>query len=259
VIDFNIGELLTAPARQASSLAETEHRPWPLRSSSWVMGQTWDDLLFAHWRVDAGVLRPHVPDRLSIDEHDGSAWVGVTPFVVTGLRARGMFPLPYVSSFRELNVRTYVTLEDKPGIWFFSLDASSEVAVAAARRLYRLPYFRAQITLERRGGRLLYECVRNEKKAFSGSYRGTGAPKAAVAGSLEQFLTERYCLYAQHEGRLFRADIHHRPWPVEQAEASIDLNTMPPDGITLTGEPVLHYSRRQDVVIWPLEEVTQAR
>jgi uncharacterized protein YqjF (DUF2071 family) len=257
VIDFNIGELLTAPARQATSLAETEHRPWPLPSSSWVMGQTWDDLLFAHWRVAADSLRPHVPEGLSIDERDGSAWVGVTPFVVTGLRARGLFPLPYVSSFRELNVRTYVTLDDRPGIWFFSLDASSEVAVMAARRLYRLPYFRAHITLERRGGRLLYECVRNEGKAFSGSYRGTGTPTAAKPGSLEEFLTERYCLYAEHAGRLFRADIHHRPWPLEPAEASIDLNTMPPDGITLEGDPILHYSRRQDVVIWPLEEVAQ--
>jgi uncharacterized protein YqjF (DUF2071 family) len=257
LIDFDIGDMLSAPARQASSLAETEHRPWSLPSSSWVMGQTWDDLLFAHWRVDADVVRPHVPDGLSIDERDGSAWVGVTPFVVTGLRARGLFPLPYVSSFRELNVRTYVTFEDKPGIWFFSLDASSEVAVRAARRLYRLPYFRAHITLERRGGRLLYECARNEGKAFSGSYHGLGAPQSAAAASLEHFLTERYCFYAEHEGRLFRADIHHRPWPLARAEASIDLNTMPPDGITLEGEPVLHYSRRQDVVIWPLEEVAR--
>ena len=258
MIDFGLAELLTAPVRQASSLAETEHRPWPLPASSWVMGQTWDDLLFAHWRVDANLLRPHVPDALSIDEHDGTAWLGVTPFVVTGLRVRGMLPLPYVSSFRELNVRTYVTLEDRPGIWFLSLDASSELAVAAARRLYRLPYFRAQITVQRRSGRLLYECVRNEEKAFSGSYRGLGAPRSAEDGSLEEFLTERYCLYAEDAGRLFRADIHHRPWPLEQAEASIDLNTMPPDGVTLAGDPVVHYSRRQDVVIWGLDDVTPA-
>jgi uncharacterized protein YqjF (DUF2071 family) len=254
---MDISDLLNAPARQASSLGETEHRPWPLPTSSWVIAQTLDDLLFAHWRVGSDVLRPHVPDPLSIDERDGSAWVGVTPFVVTGLRARGLFPLPYVSSFRELNVRTYVTFGDKPGIWFFSLDASSELAVRAARRLYRLPYFRAQITLERRSGRLLYECVRDEAKAFSGSYRGLGAPKAAEAGRLEHFLTERYCLYAEDEGRLFRAEIHHRPWPLQRAEGSIDLNTMPPDDISLDGDPLLHYSGRQDVVIWPPEEVAQ--
>ena len=251
-------DLLDAPARQASSLQETEHRPWELPSSPWVMGQTWDDLLFAHWRVDVETLRAHVPEPLVVEEHDGSAWLGVTPFVVTGLRARGTFPLPLVSSFRELNVRTYVTYEDKPGIWFFSLDASSAVAVAAARRLYRLPYFNARITIERRGRRIVYECVRDEGKAFSGSYRGRGAPRSAEAGTLEDFLTERYCLYA-HDGRtVYRADIHHRPWPLEEAEGSIDLNTMPPEGIEISGEPLLHFSRRQDVVIWPLVEVTAA-
>jgi hypothetical protein len=217
------------------------------------MGQTLDDLLFAHWRVDADVLRPHIPDRLSIDQHDGSAWLGVTPFVVSGLRARGTVPLPYVSSFHELNVRTYVTLDDKSGIWFFSLDASSRLAVAAARRLYRLPYFRADITIERRGERLLYECVRSEDKAFSGGYRGLGAPTPPAAGSLEHFLVERYCLYAGYGGRLFRAEIHHRPWPLEPAEASIDLNTMPPDGVDVDAAPVTHFSGRQDVVIWSLQ------
>jgi uncharacterized protein len=244
--------VFSAAVRQASSLEETEHRPWALPAAPWVMGQTWDDLLFAHWRVDADVLRPRVPERLSIDEHDGSAWIGVTPFVVSALRARGTVPLPYVSSFRELNVRTYVTLDDKPGIWFFSLDASSRVAVAAARRLYRLPYFRADITLERRGERLLYECVRNEQRAFSGAYRGLGAPEPPASGSLEHFFVERYCLYAAHEGGLFRAEIHHGPWPLEDAEASIDLNTMPPDDIDVAAEPLVHFSRRQDVVIWSL-------
>jgi hypothetical protein len=217
------------------------------------MGQTCDDLLFAHWRVDADVLRPHVPERLSIDEHDGTAWLGVTPFVVSGLRARGTVPLPYVSSFRQLNVRTYVTLDDKPGIWFLSLDASSRFAVAAARRLYRLPYFRAEITIERSGERLLYECVRSEDKAFSAGYRGLGAPRAPEPGSVEHFLVERFCLYAEYGGRLFRAEIHHRPWPLEEAEASIDLNTMPPDGIGVDAEPVTHFSRRQDIVIWSLQ------
>jgi uncharacterized protein YqjF (DUF2071 family) len=219
------------------------------------MGQTWDDLLFAHWRVDADVLRPHVPEGLSIDEYDGSAWIGVVPFVLGGLRARGTLSLPYVSSFRELNVRTCVTLDDKPGIWFFSLDASSRVAVAAARRLYHLPYFRADITLERRDERLLYECVRSEETAFSGSYRGLGSPAAPAAGSLEHFLVERYCLYAQHAGRLFRAEIHHRPWPLEEAEAAIDLNTMLPHGVEVDEEPIAHFSGRLDVVIWPLQAV----
>ena len=219
------------------------------------MGQTWDDLLFAHWPIDAATLRRHVPDRLAIDEFDGSAWIGVTPFVVTGLRARGMLPLPFVSSFRELNVRTYATLEGKPGIWFFSLDASTAVAVEAARRLYRLPYHQAEISVRRRGDEIVYECARHEGKAFSASYRPAGEANPAEVGTLAHFLTERYCLYAEDRGALYRADIHHRPWPLQPAEARIELNTMPPEGIRLEDDPLLHFSRRQDVVIWPLREV----
>jgi uncharacterized protein YqjF (DUF2071 family) len=218
------------------------------------MGQTWDDLLFAHYRVPLEQLREHVPEGLEVQEHSGSGWLGVTPFAITGLRARGTFPLPGVSSFLELNVRTYVTRDDRPGIWFFSLDASSQLAVEAARRLYRLPYFRADISLQRRRGEIVYECNRREGKAFSGSYRPTSGVSPAEPGSLQHFLTERYCLYAEHGGSLFRAEIHHRPWPLQPAAADIELNTMPPADLEVEGEPLLHYSARQDVVIWPLVE-----
>jgi uncharacterized protein len=244
---------LDTPVRQASTLEETAQRPWPVPDRAWVMGQTWDDLLFVHYRVAVEELRPHVPDGLELQEHSGTAWLGVTPFVVTGLRARGLLPLPFASSFRELNVRTYVTRDGKPGIWFFSLDASSQGAVEAARRLYRLPYFRADISVRRRGDELLYDCSRDDGKAFSASYRPVGEVSPPEPGSLEHFLTERYCLYAEHENVLYRADIHHRPWPLQAAEAQIDLNTMPPLKLP-DDEPLLHYSARQDVVIWPLDE-----
>jgi hypothetical protein len=251
VTDFS--ELLQAPARQASSLEETTHRPWPLPDSSWVMGQTWDDLLLAHWPVPVETLRPNVPDELEVETHDGSAWLGITPFRVTGLRARGTLPLPLVSSFLELNCRTYVRRGDRPGIWFFSLDASSSLAVAAARRAYRLPYFNARMSLDRRGGLLHFECARTGEsaRAFSAAYRGTGAPAAAAPGTLEHFLTERYCLYAHDDVGLHRADIHHRPWPLQPAEATIDLVTIAPVELP-AAEPMLHFCSRQDVVIWPL-------
>jgi uncharacterized protein YqjF (DUF2071 family) len=216
------------------------------------MGQTWDDLLFVHYRVPLGTLRPLIPDGLELQEHSGTVWLGVTPFVVTGLRARGLLPLPFTSSFRELNVRTYVTRDGKPGIWFFSLDASSRLAVEAARYLYRLPYFQAEISVHRRGEELLYECSRDDGKAFSGAYRPDGEVFKAEDGSLEHFLTERYCLYAERDARLHRADIHHRPWPLQPARARIDLNTMPPVKVS-ENDPLVHYSARQDVVIWPLE------
>jgi len=215
------------------------------------MGQTWDDLLFVHYRVPADRLRELVPDGLDVDEHSGSGWHGVTPFAITGLRARGLLPLPFRSSFHELNVRTYVTLDGKPGIWFFSLDASSRLAVEAARRLYRLPYYRADISVRRRGADLLYDCSRDQGRAFSAGYRADGAVFHAEPGSLEHFLTERYCLYAEQDGNLFRAEIHHTPWPLQPARARIDLNTMPPLKVT-EDDPVLHFSKRQDVVIWPL-------
>jgi len=257
VPDFE--DLLRAPARQAGSLHRTDHRPWRLPQRGWAMGQTWDDLLFAHWRVDADALRSRLPAGLELETHDGDAWLGVTPFVVTGVRLRGMPALPYVSTFREVNVRTYVTAGGKPGIWFFSLDASSAGAVEVARRTYRLPYFRARISAEARGGWIAYSCARAEglrPHVFEGRYRPTGAPAEPPHGSLDSFLTERYCLYTEDGGSLYRAEIHHEPWPLQPAEVEIDLNTMPPEGLELPDEPpLLHFSRRQDVVIWPLERV----
>jgi len=251
-------ELFQTPVRQASTLEQTEHRPWPLPSRPWVMGQTWDDLLFVHYRVPVESIRKLVPDVLEVEEHSGSGWVSVTPFAITGLRARGTLPLPRVSGFLELNVRTYVTRGGRPGIWFFSLDASSRLAVEAARRLYRLPYFHASISMRRRGETVLFDSARDEGKAFSAGYRPAGPARPPEPGSREHFLTERYSLYAEHEGMLFRADIHHRPWQLQPAEAKIGLNTMAPRGLEPAADPLVHYSARQDVVLWPLESAAQA-
>jgi uncharacterized protein len=256
---WNLEELLQAPARQTGSLTATAHRPWPLPESSWVLGQTWDELLFAHYRAPAEELRSHLPDGLELDLFDGDAWIGVTPFRLTGLRPRGLPPLPFVSSFLELNTRTYVTAGEKPGIWFFSLDASSELAVLAARHGYKLPYFRAEIRAEWSDGWLRYESARNDARGapavFRARYRPIGEVLEADDRSLAHFLTERYCLYTVDEGRLKRAEIHHEPWPLQPAEAVIEENTMPPHGVELLDEePLLHFSARQDVVIWPLED-----
>ena len=260
---FDLEELISAPGRQSGSLRTVDHRPWPLPDRSWAMGQTWDDLLFAHWRVDAEPLRARLPTGLELDTFGGSAWVGMTPFVVTGLRLRGTLPLPFVSTFRELNVRTYVSADGKPGIWFFSLDASSAAAVEAAKRTYRLPYYRARIGVQRRGDWIAYSCSRDERTGrpfvWEGRYRQVGPVEPAAAGTLEHFLTERYCLYAADGSKLYRADIHHAPWPLQAAEAEIELNTMAPDEVRfLEDEPLLHYSARQDVVIWPLAPLAGA-
>jgi len=244
--------LIRAPARQTVSLEHAEHRPWPLPDGLWLQGQTWDELLFAHWRVKADALRALLPEQLPLDLHESEAWLGVTPFRITGFRLHGLPPVPFLSSFPEVNVRTYVTYESKPGIWFFSLDADSQWAVEAARLAYRLPYHRASIEVERRGDWIDYASSR-EGASLDLSYRPAGPVAAPEPGTVEHFLTERYCLYTEHHGRLHRADIHHLTWRLQAAEAEIRETTLSP--LALEGEPLLHFSERQDVVIWPLERV----
>ncbi|MBD0330751.1 MAG: DUF2071 domain-containing protein [Thermoleophilia bacterium] len=258
-------DFLETPARQASVLDQVAHRPWPVPPGSWVQAQTWDDLLFAHWRVSEQQVRAAVPSQLQVDTFEGSAWLGITPFRVGGLRVRGLPPVPGVSSFLELNVRTYVTYEDKPGIWFFSLDAGSALAVEGARRTYRLPYFRARMAARREGDWISYRSARAEGEArpfvWEARYRPTGPAAPALAGTREHFLAERYCLYTiDGEDRLARAEIHHPPWPLQPAEVEIELNTMAPTAVELPDdEPLLHFAARQDVVIWPLEPVAGGR
>jgi uncharacterized protein YqjF (DUF2071 family) len=227
------------------------------------MGQSWLDLLFAHWPLPEAALRPHVPAGVPIDTFEGRAWIGVTPFEIVGAHPRGLPPLPWLSRFPELNVRTYTTIEGRPGIWFFSLDAASVAAVVAARLTYRLPYRYASMAISRAGGRIGYcSQARSVPAKLVASYEPIGSPSAPLPGTLEHFLTERYCLYTlDARRRLRRADIHHRPWSLQPARAELAENTMTePLGIELPADGLLlHYAARQDVLIWPLQLVPAAR
>jgi uncharacterized protein YqjF (DUF2071 family) len=253
-----------AARRQRSSLRHTAHRPWLVPARPWVMAQSWCDLLFAHWPVPVDDIRAHVPPQLELDLYEGEAWISVTPFEVRGTRPRGVLPPPLVSRFPELNVRTYVTLADRPGIWFFSLDAASALAVEAARLLYRLPYFRARMDIDAAGGAAIeYRSERTDSRggqaAFRTGYRPRGGHRHAAMGSLEAWLVERYRLYTVDDGQVYAGDIHHRPWTIQDAEAEIERNTMTaPLGIELAGDPLLHYAARQDVVFWPLVRIEAA-
>jgi uncharacterized protein YqjF (DUF2071 family) len=238
---------------QSAGLRELSHRPWPVPQRPWLLGQTWERLLFAHWRVEPQRLRALVPGALPLDTHDGAAWVSLTPFEVTGFRLHGLPPAPLGASFPELNLRTYVTVGGRPGIYFFSLDAGKRAAVWAARLSYRLPYKHARMMVHTHGERTRYASRRDDgSAAFRAEYGPGGSAFAATRGSLEHFLTERYCLYVVDRGRVLRADIHHPPWPLRPATAELAGNglalcqgvELPPD------PPLLHYSRRQDVVIW---------
>jgi uncharacterized protein len=220
------------------------------------MAQSWHNLLFAHWEVDAAELRPHVPANLRIDTFEGKAWLGVVPFRMSGVRLRWTPPLLWLSAFPELNVRTYVTLQDKPGVWFFSLDAANGVAVAAARLSFHLPYFRARMTCSEVDGWIQYRSERVHSGAplasFEARYRPTGKCFAAQPGTLAHFLTERYCLYAAAGERIYRGEIHHPAWQLQSAEAQFTKNSMAETaGLALTAEmPLLHFAKRQDMVAW---------
>lgn len=250
---------MTEMRAQARSTQRTAHRPWPLPPGSWLQGQTWRDLLFAHWPLPVEQLQRVVPPELPIDTFGGTAWLTIAPFRITGLRLRGTPPPPLVSRFLETNVRTYATVDGRPGIWFLSLDAASRLAVVAARRSYRLPYFHARMTAHGDAGAIRYQTARASAPAsLSVTYRPVGDVFLAAPGTLEHFLTERYRLYTlDQRHRVLAADIHHLPWSLQPAEAEIHENTMAaPHGISLSAPPSsLQFARRQDVVVWPLRRL----
>jgi uncharacterized protein len=252
-----------SPPSISSLLSQTAHRPAPLLRGSWVMFQRWHQLLFAHWPVPVDSLRPLLPLGLELDMFDGQAWLGVVPFRMSGVRLRGTPPLPGLSAFAELNVRTYVRRGDQRGVWFLSLDAASRPAVRAARSWFHLPYFEAEMELIERGGEIAYRARRTHRGAPPAEFRARYGPVAPVQparpGTLEEFLTERYCLFALGPRGLLCGDIHHQPWPLQRAQADIAANTMAQAcGLRLEGPPPeLHFARRLDVLIWAPRPLTR--
>jgi uncharacterized protein YqjF (DUF2071 family) len=237
-----------------SILKAVAHRPWEMPRAPWVMTQTWRDLLFAHWRVDPEHLRSKIPAVFPLDLFDGEAWMGVVPFRMTNVAPRGVPALPGVSEFPELNVRTYVRVADKPGVYFFSLDAGNSLAVRTARALLNLPYYQAAMNITPTADAFAYRSRRADGAAeFAGTYGPIGKAFAPAAGSLEYFLTERYCLYnVDHRGVPYRLDIHHPIWSLQLAQAELTRNSMAEaSGVTLPDRPpVLHFAARQDMVAW---------
>jgi uncharacterized protein YqjF (DUF2071 family) len=222
----------------------------------------WHELLFMHWPVRPEVLCPYIPLGLELETFDGWAWIGVVPFRMADVAPRGVPALPWISAFAELNVRTYVSATGRPGVWFFSLDAANPLAVRGARYAFHLPYYDAHMACEREGDRINYRSLRVHPgappAAFTASYRPTGPIYRSTPGSIDHWLTERYCLYAANRrGRIWRGEIHHAPWPLQPAEAEIEHNRMAEQlRLILPNEqPLLHFARRLDVVAWPNKPV----
>ena len=231
----------------------------------WIGAQQWRQLLFAHYPGNYENLRERIPREFDIDRFDGEVWVGVVPFVMQGVRFRGLPAVPYVSSFLELNIRTYVTYRGHPGVYFFSLDANRFLAVWAARTFFHLPYFNASMQMQFAETGFRYTSKRTDRRGkvlgvrgdFDCSYRGL-AMHETCRGDLTDWLTERYCFFTRTRGgRILRGDIHHERWPLQSCEAEFRDNTLAASlGITLRDtSPLLHYSEHLDVRVWPIREV----
>jgi uncharacterized protein YqjF (DUF2071 family) len=212
------------------------------------------ELLFAHWPIESSKVRNLVPAPLDVQEFQGTSYVGLVPFRMAGVMRRPLPDLPYVSAFPEINLRLYVEFDGRPGVWFLSLDADNALAVWAARRFFNLPYHRARMSIEPVRGGFEYRSTRRGSSAnFVGHYAPCGPVFEASPGSVEHFLTERYCLYAQDRlGRLWRNDVHHVPWPLQRATAEIErVSLFEPHGLKLDGPPpLLHFASRLDVVVY---------
>ena len=235
------------------------------------MRQRWNDLLFAHWPVPASDLAPRLPAGLEVDTFGGEGWLGVVPFYMDRVRVRTVGEraagVPTTRAFPELNLRTYVRSRrtGRQGVWFFSLDAGSALAVAGARLLFSLPYFPARMRYEPgRDGEVTYQSRRvwppGRPAETRLRYRPTGPVEWSAPGSLAAFLTERYCLFtvSRWSGRLMVGEIHHRQWPLQAAEAEWERNGLPADfGFSLPQQPpLLHFGRELEVVIWALRAET---
>lgn len=257
------------PPGLEASLADTDHRPFPIPARPWTMTQNWNDLLFAHWPIAPAIMAALLPAGLELDTYDGYAWAGIVPFWMDAILHRipathgHSLAIPTVTSFPELNLRTYVRsrLTGRAGVFFFSLDAANLLAVIGARTIFHLPYFFANMTRETAAdGTVRYKSRRmltSANVSFQATYRGLGRANNAPPshpGTIEHFLTERYCLYTSFRNQILVGNIHHQPWPLEAAEAEFRTNQLAPaHGLVLPARPpILHFSRSLQVHIWSL-------
>lgn len=244
-------------------------RPWSARArcgalgrmTPWVLRMQWLDLCFMHWPVPPALVQATLPTGVEVDTRDGQAYVGVVPFLMADVAPRLMPAVPGLSAFPELNLRTYVRVNGESGVWFYSLDVTQPLAAALARTFFHLPYRQARMWVDRQGDVTRYASVRTDLRtgpgAFAGAYRPVGPPLSPAPDSLEAWLTDRLRLFsADPAGRVYRGQIHHRPWPLRRAQAEIRVNTLgAAQHFDLSGAPHLLHAGRLDVTAWWLERV----
>jgi uncharacterized protein YqjF (DUF2071 family) len=223
----------------------------------WLLFMTWRDLLFASWRIPVEALRSKVPPELELDTFDGSAWVTLVPMGVTDMHWRGIPPIPGMEGFRELNLRTYIKRNDRPGIYFLSIECPAAFSDWIARHFFGVPYFEAQIAAFSDGATFHFASERTAKNqppaALFSTFRPATESFPPAPGSLASFLVERYCLYFVHGGEVYRGDIHHGEWKLHNAEAELDVNTITKAaGVELAAKPDhTVFVAQTDTLIWP--------
>jgi uncharacterized protein YqjF (DUF2071 family) len=238
------------------ALLDTSHRPWPAPTRPWSLTMGWHDLLFLHWRVPAPAMEAHLPPGVELETFDGSAWLGVVPFRMVDTRFRWLPRMPTAHTFPELNLRTYVRVGERRGVWFWSLDAASRLGVEGARLGFGLPYLTARMHCERDGDEVRYRSERTDRRGpsatFVGRWRPAGPFAPAGAGTLEKWLCERYCLFARRRGRLVVGEIAHPPWRLAPAVVQLDVCDMARIvGVPLAGAPASALAAAPiEVVAW---------
>lgn len=239
---------------------ESGHRPFPLPPNNWIMRQAWRNVLFLHWPVEPEQLRPYIPPALEIDTYDGFAWLGVVAFAMEGIYFRGLSLFSVVTPFSEMNVRTYVKQNGKPGVFFISLDVNDWSSFHIAKRWYRLPYHSADLSIQQKGNAIFYESIRKNSPV---RFEGSCMPKKEMfypdKGTLDYFLTEKYCFYTTNNHTdIFHGDIHHRPWPLNRAEVHIGRNTLfSPLNLDFSEQaPVAHFSKGVDSLMWNVKNLS---
>lgn len=232
-------------------------------SKNWIMKQSWKNLLFAHWPIPVDVIRPYVPKPLQVDTFERYAWIGVVAFVMDGIFLRGLPGMPLFAKFPEINVRTYVHFNGKPGVFFLSLDAPHWVTYTLARKWYRLPYFYSQIHTQQDQPEFYYHSLRKDRRSsfpasFDGKFMASSDVYFSKKGMIDHWLTERYCLYSvDAKGNIYHGEIDHTPWPLQNVEAAIYQNTLiAPFKIELPRmQPLFHFSAGVDSIFSNIKRV----
>lgn len=235
-----------------NAFLEVQQRPFPLPTFPWVMTQKWNHLLMLHWPVSRSILEPFVPKPLQLDTYENTAWISFIPFKVTKMRLRGLPKFPYLHTFTEMNIRTYVTYRGNGGVYFFSLNANKWLHVLVPKLTMLLPYYYAKIKLHEDDA---YQfSLERRKEKFTCAYSPTSAYFLPSEGSLDYWLLERYCFWIVKGKWLFRGDIHHDRWRITEAKGHVSENSLAsflPRSI-FQEKPRLHFTEQKQVFVWPL-------